>query len=152
MHTETRNAFDYVTYIRSTPEGVWAALTDPAANAKFWFGCQQKSEWKPGSPWQLLFENGGVVDVGEVLEADPGKRLVLKWRNEWNPELKAEGYSRCTITLEPQSAAVKVTLNHVVEGPGPKLIQAFSAAWPMVLSNLKSLLESGSIALSSYKN
>jgi Activator of Hsp90 ATPase homolog 1-like protein len=60
-----------------------------------------ETDWKAGSPWRLVFPDGRTADAGEILEVEPQKRLVIKWRNEFKPELKAEGYSCCTIALEP---------------------------------------------------
>ena len=145
--------FVYVTYIRSTPEKVWQALTDQQMIRKYWFGMTAECDWKPGSSWRLKFEDGRTADTGEVLEAVPPKRLVLKWRNEFKPELKAEGYSRCTMDIELADyypdfggKAVKLTITHETEGEGTKLIEAVSGGWPKVLSNLKSLLETGDVA------
>jgi uncharacterized protein YndB with AHSA1/START domain len=106
-----------------------------------------ESEWKAGSSWRLIFQDGRVADAGEILEAERPKRLVIKWRNEFRPELKAEGYSRCTIDLEPIGDAVKLTITHEMENPGAKFIEAVSGGWPRILSNLKSLLETGEVAL-----
>jgi uncharacterized protein YndB with AHSA1/START domain len=145
--------FVYVTYIRTTPEKLWAALTDPQTIRKYWFGMTAECDWKPGSPWRLKFEDGRTADTGEVLEAVPPKRLVLKWRNEFKPELKAEGYSRCTMEIEMADyypdfggKAVKLTITHELEGDGTKFIEGVSGGWPKVLSNLKSLLEIGDVA------
>lgn len=145
--------FVYVTYIRSTPEKLWAALTDPRIIAKYWFGITAESEWKPGSPWTLKFADGRIADSGEILEADPPRRLVIRWRNEFKPELKAEGYSRCTMQIEMADyypdfggKAVKLTIEHEIEGEGgAKFIEAVSGGWPKILSNLKSLLETGTV-------
>ena len=145
--------FVYVTYIRSTPEKVWAALTDPQTVRKFWFGMNVACDFRPGSPWSLSFEDGRVADTGEILEAEPPRRLVIRWRNEFRPELKAEGYSRCSMSIELAEyypgmggKAVKLTIQHELEGEGGKLIEAVSGGWPKVLSNLKSYLETGDVA------
>ena len=135
--------FVYVTYIRSTPEKVWQALTDPQTIKKFWFGMTAECDWKPGSPWCLKFEDGRTADTGEVLEAVPPKRLVLKWRNEFRPELKAEGFSRCTIEIEPSPQGMKLTITHAIDKAESKLIEAVSGGWPRILSSLKTLLETG---------
>jgi uncharacterized protein YndB with AHSA1/START domain len=146
--------FVYVTYIRTTPEKLWAALTDPQTIRKYWFGITAESGFKPGSPWQLRFEDGRVADTGEILEAEPAKRLVIRWRNEFKPELKAAGHTRCTMEIETAEyypdfggKAVKLTITHEAEaGEGAPMIEAVSGGWPKVVSNLKSLLESGDIA------
>ena len=152
--------FVYVTYIRSTPEKVWTALTDPQTTKKFWFGITAESDFKQGSPWALKFEDGRTADSGEILESEPPRRLVIRWRNEFKPEIKAAGWSRCTMEIEltdyyPRYAertvdggkAVKLTITHEAEtDAGAALIEAVSGGWPKVLSNLKSLLETGDIA------
>jgi uncharacterized protein YndB with AHSA1/START domain len=146
--------FVYVTYIRTTPEKLWAALTDPHTIRKYWFGMTAECDWKVGSAWRLKFEDGRVADSGEILESDPPRRLVIRWRNEFKQELKAEGYSRCTMEIEMADyypdfggKAVKLTILHEIEGEGgTKFIEAVSGGWPKVLSNLKSLLESGDVA------
>ena len=88
--------------------------------------------------------DGRVADTGEVVEIDPPKRLVLKWRNEFKPELKAEGYSRCVMELEPDGETIKLTVSHSIEREQSQIINAVSSGWPKVLSSLKSLLETGS--------
>jgi uncharacterized protein YndB with AHSA1/START domain len=135
--------FLYVTYIRTTPEKLWEALTKPEFNKLYWGGMWQDSDFKPGSSWRLTFADGGVADAGEVLESDPPRRLVLKWRHEMRPELKAEGYSHASFDLEPVSGAVKLTVTHQIDREGSKLIQAVAGGWPRILASLKSLLETG---------
>jgi uncharacterized protein YndB with AHSA1/START domain len=90
-----------------------------------------------------MFSDGRVADAGEVLEIDPPKRLVLKWRNEFRPELHDEGFSRATFELEHLDGVVKLTVIHEIDVPGSKFIEAVSAGWPAILSSLKSLLETG---------
>ncbi len=150
----SKPSFVYVTYIRTTPAKLWAALVDPKTIGKYWFGIIAESDFKPGSSWALKFDDGRTADTGEILEAEPGKRLVIRWRNEFKPELKAEGWSRCTMEIETADyypdrggKAVKLTIRHEAEGEGGgKFIEAVSGGWPKVLSNLKSLLETGDIA------
>ena len=142
-----RSTFMYVTYIRTTPETLWSALTDPATMKQYWFGMHQESDWLPGSAWKLVFPDGRIADAGEIVEADRPRRLVIKWRNEFKPEMQAEGYSRCTMELEPSANAVKLTITHVMERSDSKFIDAVSGGWPKIVSNIKSLLESGRIAL-----
>jgi uncharacterized protein YndB with AHSA1/START domain len=147
MSNAAASTFVYVTFIRTTPDKLWAALTGPDFMKQYWFGMHIETDWKVGAPWKLLFTDGRTADTGEVVEFDPPKRLVLKWLNEWNPELKAEGYSRCTMELEPLDGAVKLSITHAMDREGSKLIQGVSGGWPRILSNLKSLLETGEIAV-----
>ncbi len=142
-----KSTFVYVTYIRTSPERLWQALTSAPFMQQYWFGVHAESEWTAGSPWRLLFPDGRVADTGEVLEADPPRRLVLKWRNEFNSELKAEGYSQCRFELEPRNGAVKLTITHSMERPDSKFVEKVSGGWPSILSNLKSLLETGEVAI-----
>jgi uncharacterized protein YndB with AHSA1/START domain len=143
-----RSSFVYVTFIRTTPERLWAALTERQFIEQYWYGMRIETDWKKGSSWRLVFSDGRLGDAGEILESDPPRRMVIKWRNEWKPELHAEGFSRCTFELEPQGTAVKLTVTHSMERPDSKLIEAVSGGWPQILSNLKSLLETGQIVIS----
>lgn len=143
----TRSTFVYVTYIRTTPEKLWSALTDAEFMKQYWFGNHCESQWTAGSPWKMVSGEGRLLDSGEIVEADPPRRLVIRWRNEFRPELQAEGDSRCTMELEPSGGAVKLSITHTVEREPSKFIEAVSGGWPKILSNLKSLLETGSIAL-----
>lgn len=142
-----RSIFVSVTYIRTTPEALWSALTDVDVMKQYWFGVRCESQWKPGSSWKLAYPDGRVTDVGEIAEVDPRRRLVIRWRHQDQPELRAEGESLCTMELEPGGSAVRFSLTHTIEREPSKLIAAVSSAWPMVVSNLKSLLETGSIVL-----
>jgi uncharacterized protein YndB with AHSA1/START domain len=141
------STFVYVTFIRTTPERLWSALTDPQFMRQYWFGVHADTDWTVGSPWQLVFADGRIADTGEIVEADPPRRLVIKWRNEFRPELKAEGYSRCTMNIEPVDGVVKLTITHVMDQPESKFIEAVSGGWPHILSNLKTLLETGEVLM-----
>jgi uncharacterized protein YndB with AHSA1/START domain len=143
-----KSTFVYVTYIRTTPERLWSALTDDVEFMKqYWFGTHCQSQWTPGSSWKMVYPDGSVTDSGEIVEAEPPRRLVIRWQNQFKPELKAEGTSLCTMELEPAGIAVKLSITHTIEREPSNLIAAVSGGWPKVLSNLKSLLESGSVAL-----
>ncbi len=139
----TKSEFVYVTYIRTTPEKLWQALIEPEFTRRFWSETWQESEWTPGASWKLMIPDGRVGDSGEILEIEPHRRLVLSWRNEFIPEMRAEGYSRLTYELEKQGESVKFTVIHEMEKPGSKLIEAVSSGWPIILASLKSLLETG---------
>jgi uncharacterized protein YndB with AHSA1/START domain len=90
-----------------------------------------------------MFPDGRIADAGEVLEIDPPKRLVLKWRHEWRPELHDEGFSRATFEFEPLDKVVKLMVTHEIDRTGSKFIAAVSGGWPAILSSPKSLLETG---------
>ena len=143
-----RSTFVYVTYIRTTPERLWSALTDDTDFMKqYWFGVHCESVWTPGASWRMVHANGNISDAGEIVEAEPPKRLVIRWRHQDKPELKAEGESFCTMELEPNGPAVKLSITHTIEREPSKFIEAVSGGWPKILSNLKSLLETGSALL-----
>src|SRR5579862_7513561 len=114
---------------------------------QYWFGMRCESKWTPGSSWRMVSGDGQVYDSGEIVEAEPPRRLVIRWQHQLKPELKEEGYSLCTMELEPTGTAVKLSITHTIERDPSKFIVAVSGGWPKVLSNLKSLLESGAIAM-----
>ena len=147
MSTANRSQFVYVTFIRTTPEKLWGALTDPEFMKEYWFGMHCESQFTTGSAWKLVSSEGAVFDSGEIIAADPPRRLVIRWQHQHRPELTAEGDSLCTMELEPIGSAVKLSITHSIERDASKLIEAVSGGWPKILSNLKSLLETGSIAL-----
>jgi uncharacterized protein YndB with AHSA1/START domain len=143
-----RSTFVYVTYIRTTPEKLWSALTDDVEFMKqYWFGTHCESQWRAGSSWKMVSGDGHITDAGEIVEAEPLRRLVIRWQHQVKPELKAEGESLCTMELEPSGTAVKLSITHTIEHKPSKLIEAVSGGWPKILSNLKSLLEAGSAVL-----
>ena len=147
MNAENHSSFVYVIFIRTTPEALWQALTEPEFTRKYWSGVSVESGWEKGSAWKLAYPDGRVTDTGEILEIDPPRRMVIRWQHEWMPELKAEGPARCTIELEPVGRAVKLTITHEIDRPDSGLVKAVSGGWPRILSNLKSLLETGEVAL-----
>ncbi len=142
-----KSTFVYVTYIRTTPEKLWIALTDEAFMKQYWFGMHCESQWVAGSPWKMVRADGSVCDAGEIIESEPPRHLLIRWQHQDNPELKAEGNSICAMDLEPSGSAVKLTITHSIDREPSKLIAAVSGGWPMILSNLKSLIENGTIAL-----
>ncbi|MDR3493139.1 MAG: SRPBCC family protein [Ancalomicrobiaceae bacterium] len=145
--TDEKSQFVYVAYIRTTADELWSALTTPEITKKFWLGATFATDWKQGSAWTLHLDDGRLADIGEVLEIDPPKRLVLKWQHQFMPELKMEGDATCEIALEPAGNAVKLTIIHSIARADSKLIKAVSGGWPKIVSNLKSLLETGLIAV-----
>ncbi|HEY5290354.1 MAG TPA: SRPBCC family protein [Caulobacteraceae bacterium] len=139
----THSRFLYVTYIRTTPQALWDALTQPEFTRAYWHGVSHVSTWEKGAPWKMVFPDGRVTDTGAVLEADPPRRLVLEWRNEFMPELKAEGFSRCTFEITADGDVARLAITHEIDVQPSKLIEAVSTGWPMILSSLKTLLETG---------
>jgi uncharacterized protein YndB with AHSA1/START domain len=140
--------FVYVTYIRTTPERLWSALTSQEFARQYWRGAYPDADWKTGGSWKLMLPDGRVGDAGEIVAFEPSRRLSIRWRNEFKPELKAEGWSLCTMEIESVGEAVKLTVTHSIEREDSRFIDAVSNGWPQVLSNLKSLLETGSVVLS----
>ncbi len=143
-----RSTFVYVVYIRTTPERLWSALTaDVEFMKQYWFGTHCESQWTAGSPWKMVSSSGLILDAGEIVEAEPPRRLVIRWQHQSKPELKAEGDSKCTMELEPVGTAVRLAITHTIEREPSKLIEAVSGGWPKIICNLKSLLESGTVVL-----
>jgi uncharacterized protein YndB with AHSA1/START domain len=142
-----KSTFVYVTYIRTTPQKLWSALTDVELMKQYWFGVRCKSRWTAGSSWKLVYPDGRNTDTGEIVEAEPPRRLVIRWQHQDKPDLKAEGESHCTIELGSSGSAVKLSITHTIAREPSNFIALVTNAWPMVISNLKSLLETGSIVL-----
>jgi uncharacterized protein YndB with AHSA1/START domain len=139
--------FVYVTYIRTTPDKLWHALTTREFMAQYWLGASIATDWKVGSAWTLAYPDGRVMDDGEVLEFEPPKRLALRWVHRADAEATAEGPAVCMMELEPMGEAVRLTVTHAMERENSKLIAKVSGGWPRILSNLKSLLETGTVLL-----
>jgi uncharacterized protein YndB with AHSA1/START domain len=135
--------FVYVTYIRTTAEKLWDALTQPEFTKQYWAETWQESDWRVGSSWQLMIPDGRIGDSGEIVEIDRPRRLVLTWQTQFVPELRAEGHARLTYELEQNGEEVKLTLTHEIDRPNSKLIEATSGGWPSLLASVKSLLETG---------
>ncbi len=142
-----KSTFVYVIYIRTTREKLWSALTDTEYMKQYWFGTRCESQWTAGSSWRMVWLDGTVADTGEIVESEPPRRLVIRWQHQAKPELNAEGNSLCTIELEPFATAIRLSINHSIERDPSKFIEAVSGGWPKIMSNLKSLLETGSIAV-----
>jgi len=152
MTTTTKPSFVYVTYIATTPEKVWRALVDTDVTREYWIdpsggdpGHVNVSDWKPGSRWehQRLDEARTVDIVGKVVESTPPRRLVMTWArpNEADDDSK---HSRVTFDVEPHGdALVRLTVTHEDLERDPKMLSGISGGWPKVLSNLKTLLETG---------
>jgi uncharacterized protein YndB with AHSA1/START domain/DNA-binding transcriptional ArsR family regulator len=128
-------------YIKTTPERLWEAITDPKLRARYSFGVETHSDWTPGSGYEAGVP--GVVDIaaGENLEVDPPRRLVQTFNALWSDDVKAAGTSRVTWEIHPVGDSCQLTVIHdqLPEGANPELY----GGWPMILSGLKTLLETG---------
>jgi uncharacterized protein YndB with AHSA1/START domain len=134
--------FVYVTYIKTTPERLWDALTSSEFSRRYWFGTELRSDWTVGSSLALVMD-GTTTDVGDVLEADRPRRLAYTFKHVLREELRAEPATKVVFVLEPHGDLVKLTLTHEGFVEGSKLLDGISKGWPAILSSLKSLLESG---------
>lgn len=138
----SKPVFVYVTYIKTTPEKLWEALTSSEFSRRYWFGTELRSNFKVGSPFALMMD-GKVTDSGEILEADRPRRLSYTFKHELDDEMRKEGATKVVFTLEPYGELVKLTLTHEGFAGESRLLEGISKGWPAILSNLKSLLESG---------
>ena len=138
--TANKPVFVYVTYIASTPDKVFKALTDTDATAKYWFGHAVASDWKVGSPVKFHRE-GKLTLSGQVLENDPPRRLSYTFKPMHDELYSGETPSRVVFDLEQQRDQVKLTVTHDDFAPDTKVFGSISNGWPLVLSSLKSYLE-----------
>jgi len=131
----------YTTYIRSTPEKVWTAITNPEFTRQYWGGNENVSDWKPGSKWMHVTgdKEHAIRVTGKVVESVPPKRLVLTWADPANPA----DVSRVTFEIESVDDEVRLDVIHGDFQAGSDMVNRVSGGWPRVLSSLKSFLETG---------
>lgn len=141
----SKSKFVYVTYIRTSVDKLWDALTKSEFINLYWFNMHQESDWQEGSIWAMKDSKGEVWDSGTILEVDRPHRMVISWRHEHHDAARAEGYSRMTYLIEKVGPAVRFTVTHESDTENSALIGKVSGGWPMILSNLKSLLETGQV-------
>ncbi len=134
--------FVYTTYIKTTPEKLWHALTDKAFTEKYWLCCSLTSDWKVGSRMHMD-RDGEVKNECVILESDPPRRMSYSWLSVHDEEMKKEKPSRVTYVIEPAYDGVKLTVIHEGFAEGSKTLPSISTGWPLVLSSLKSILETG---------
>ena len=135
----TLNLFEI--YIKTTPERLWQAITDPVERARYSFGVRIESDWQSGGGYRSGVP--GVIDIaeGENIEVDPPRRLVQSFRALWAPEVSEAGESRVTWEIEPVGASCRLRVTH--DGLAPDANSQLFGGWPMILSGLKTLLETG---------
>ena len=138
-----KTSFVYVTYIRATPEKVFEAITNPEVARRFW-GHETVSDWKPGSGWQHVRANEErkVNLVGKVVENSPPTRLVITWADPARAT-DPDDISRVSFDVVPYDGMVRLTVTHDELLAGGGMAKGISQGWPIVLSSLKSLLETG---------
>jgi uncharacterized protein YndB with AHSA1/START domain len=148
----TKPDFVYVTYIATTPQKVWQALIDTDVTRQYWVdpsaGCARVnvSDWKPGSRWEhrRAVDDASTADiVGKVIESTPGRRLVISWARPAEADDDSK-HSRVAFDIEPYvDGLVRLTVTHADLERDPQMLAGVSGGWPKVLSNLKTLLETG---------
>ena len=131
-------------YIKTTPERLWEAITDPELRRQYSFGVGVTSDWTPGSSYEAVHPGAGItISAGENLVVDPPRRLVQSFTALWSDEVKSEGRSRVTWEIEPVGDSCRLTVTHdeLREGANEELY----GGWPMILSGLKTWLETGEL-------
>ena len=141
--TKQTTRFVYVTYIASTPEKVFAAITQPEMARQYW-GHENISDWTVGADWQHVRDNDArpVEIVGKVLEVSAPHRLVISWAGASQAD-NPDSYSRVTFEVEPHENGVRLTVSHDELEVGSTMAAGVTKGWPWVLSSLKSYLETG---------
>lgn len=141
--TSERTSFVYVTYIFSTPQKVFEAITKPDVARRYW-GHENVSDWNPGSKWEHVLANDerSVELVGKVIEVAPPRRLVISWANA-SQAADPASHSRVTFDIEEYDSMVRLTVTHDELEAGSGMAKGISKGWPIVLSSLKSYLETG---------
>lgn len=142
MKMETKR-FVYVSYIKTTPEKLWKALTDGTFIRQYWYGHNAESDWEQGSPITFFESNGRVNLKGRVLKSDPPRFLSYTFQPEWEEEWKGQPPSKVTFELALERQLVKLTLTHDEFAAGTTVFEDVSRGWPVILCSLKSLLETG---------
>jgi uncharacterized protein YndB with AHSA1/START domain len=132
----------YEVYIRTTPERLWQAITDPAVTEAYYFNSRIVSDWQPGSPFEMRQADGRLDIAGEVVEADPPRKLVHTFNLRWDPE-NSDPPSRVTWEITPMGDTCKLSLVHDGFASETQTFREVGGGWPLILSSLKSLLETG---------
>jgi len=129
-------------YIRTTPERLWQAITDPAVTEAYYFNSRIESDWTPGSPYTMRKPDGELSLDGEILELDPPRKLVQSFNMRWLPDV-ADPPSRVTWEITPMGDICRLSLTHDGFASESRTFSEVGGGWPLILSSLKSLLETG---------
>ncbi len=135
--------FLFEIHIRTTPEHLWAAITQPDLTRQYFYSTEFHSRLVPGAPLAYRMPDGSTAVEGEVVEVDPPRRLVTTWRALYDPEVADDAPSRVTWEIEPQGETCRLTLIHDDFDGETATYRQVSAGWPAILSSLKSLVETG---------
>jgi uncharacterized protein YndB with AHSA1/START domain len=145
--TETATSTQvYAVFIKATPEQIWEGITNPDFTQQYFYGSRAKFDLRPGGSYNGVSgtDESQILVDGEVLECDPPRRLIHTWRALYDPETAAEPHSRVTWEIEPQDGGfAKLTVVHDRLEDAPKTAESVAGGWSLVLSGLKTLLETG---------
>ena len=134
----------FVTHIVTTPEKLWEALTNGGVTKEYFFGRRMESDWTVGSPWKLVMEDDRIDCQGKVLESHPPRYLALTWHVEWMEELRRLPEAVVTFQIDPLGDVARLTVSEFhPDGIDPKYVEGGRRGWPIILSGLKTLLETG---------
>lgn len=134
----------FVIYIATTPQQTWEALTNGDFTEQYFFGRRMESDWKSGSSWKLMMADGRIDCQGKVLESDPPRRLALTWHVEWIEDMRRLPEAVVTFEIDGLGGVVRLTVSEFhPKGIDEKYVEGGRRGWPIILSGLKSLLETG---------
>jgi uncharacterized protein YndB with AHSA1/START domain len=139
----SQSAHIYHTYIRTTPQRLWQAITDGAITRQYFHGTRMEGDFTAGSEYRCYLRDGRLAVEGNVLEADPPRRLLITWHFLYAPDLAAQPPSHVLWEIEQRGDVCLLTVTHDLLDPLTSSHVSEAGGWPFILSNLKSLLETG---------
>jgi DNA-binding transcriptional ArsR family regulator/uncharacterized protein YndB with AHSA1/START domain len=142
-HTMAHPTHIYRTFIRSTPSAVWSAITEGDQTVQYYYGTRVESSWEPGSAVEYSYPDGRIAADGEVVSADPPKRLEMTFHARWDAELEAEGPVRMVWLIEEESNMVKLTVEYFDLDPASKTYAEFTSGIAYIVAGLKTFVETG---------
>jgi uncharacterized protein YndB with AHSA1/START domain len=141
--TNGKRDLTYVEYLAASPEKVWKVLTDPEQQPHFFYGTSVSSDYKPGTKFQFRGSDGNLAIDGELVAVEPGRKLVHTWQFSYDPAVAAEGYGTITWELESTGDACRMSTRHELPEGAEVSVEHATSGWPMILSQLKTLVETG---------